>query len=352
MACRSLLLFSLFLPVATFVACTADESGPSSSEDTSNLIGGRAANATELPSTLLIKGNCTASKVGPRHILTAAHCVTGAHTDKFAAGKTIEITAAKAVGAFAPDASEGSDASSPFQSVVIEKTEVQPAWRDKCATMKCLSVHISGRSDIADAAVIVTRDELVGIPEAAVDLSPVAPGDRVAVTGYGCEDAVGLRWNYANQRLKIAETQAVPFDRVVHPGSFIYPEDRDTGLMTMMAGHYVITPGTRDIAADGGAEMPDASPETRGGLCPGDSGGPLYRLGGDVPVVVGINANYTFPTTGNSNDLGDGSGRTFNYGGTPITNWHTRLDLESGHRVGAWLRDLGARTACTRGNCE
>lgn len=330
-----------FLPLALLVACTAVEIG-SSSEDTSNLIGGREAGASELPATMLIKGNCTVAKVGPRHILTAAHCVTGNNTAKFADGKTISVTAVKAVGAFAappePDA-----AATPFRDVTIEKTEVQPAWRDHCASAPCINVNISGRTDIADVALIITREELTGIPEVPVDLAPLAVGDRVAITGYGCEGEVGGSWNYANQRLRVAETTIIPFDSVIHPGSFIHPQDRDSGLVAMMSGHYAVTPGPTDPNAIDAGNQPG-----RGGLCPGDSGGPLYRLDTPTPVVVGVNANYTF-ITGRTIEAEAGA---FNYGGSPVTNWHTRLDTKSGHDIGGWLRGLGATTVCTRGTCE
>jgi hypothetical protein len=331
--------FLLLVPLAAFAACTADrERASSSAEDTSGLIGGREAKLGELPATMLVKGNCTVAKVGPRHILTAAHCVMGS-LSMFAPGKAITITPAKAVGPLFADG-----AAPEWRDVVIDRLEVQPDYRDKCATIPCLSVNVGGRTDVADAAVIITRDDIAGIPDAAVDLSPVAIGDRVAVTGYGCEQTVGGSWNYDNRRLRIAETEAIPFDRVIHPGSFITPADRDNGIAAMMATHYVITPGPTDPA------NPDAgNVEGRGGLCPGDSGGPLYRIGEGEPVVVGVNANYTF-ITGHTSPLDD-AGATFNYGGSPVTNWHTRLDIRSGKRVGAWLRDLGVRTTCTRREC-
>jgi hypothetical protein len=69
------------------------------------------------------------------------------------------------------------------------------------------------------------------------------------------------------------------------------------------------------------------------------------------PVIVGINASYTF-TTGGWNQLGDGSERKYQAGGMPVTNWHTRLDSQNEGRVGAWLRDLGVRTTCTSDACR
>ena len=59
-----------------------------------SLIGGRPARAGELDATVRINGTCTGTKVGPRHILTAAHCMTSA----FAPGASVEVTNAKAYG--------------------------------------------------------------------------------------------------------------------------------------------------------------------------------------------------------------------------------------------------------------
>jgi hypothetical protein len=317
MASRSCFFFLLL----GFAACNAT-SREDSHADNGALIGGREAGAGELPSTMTIKGNCTVAKVGPRHILTAAHCVTGSSAAKFEAGKTIQI------GAAPPD----------WRDVVIEKTEVQPAWRDKCASIPCINVNVCGRSDIADVAVIITRDPLDGIPEVSVDLSPVAIGDRVVMTGYGCEEAVGTP-RRGDGSFRVADTQVIPFDRAVHPGSFLFPEDADSGLVAMMSGHYVLTPGPADPAGSGG-------------LCPGDSGGPLYRRGDKgAAAVVGVNANYTF-NGGRTIETDAGDAGYFNFGGNPVTNWHTRLDVESGHRIGSWLRELGVSTICSRGTCD
>ncbi len=78
-----------------------------------------------------------------------------------------------------------------------------------------------------------------------------------------------------------------------------------------------------------------AGPGARGasaaaGLCPGDSGGPLYRKRDGGWAVVGVNSNYTLALEADDSV------------GLPITNWHTRLDGKSRHDVATWLRSVNA----------
>ena len=367
----------LFVPPAlgVFLACSAHDEARSAPE--SDLIGGRPALDAEFPATVLIKGNCTVTRVGPRHLLTAAHCVN--NQPMFAAGATIEITGDNGIGKFAPEAGARG-----FKKYTVDKASMSPSWTELCPKLGgCGGVIVSGRNNMADAALIVLREDITDIPQAAIDLSPVAAGDAVVVTGYGCEDSVGATWDYSHQRLRVASTRVQAFDAVLHEGSFIFEEDRQSGLLAMLDGISVITPGgasarrptdagapseggapLRDAAAsgdgggridggvlDGGARDAGAPvgpvDASQGGLCPGDSGGPLYRSDAPGLTVVGINANYTF-SSGGSFPVGN---HMYMYGGRPVTNWHTRVDGKRGLAVGAWLKGLGVRTVCTRGSC-
>jgi hypothetical protein len=192
-----------------------------------------------------------------------------------------------------------------------------------------------------DVAVVKVRGDLEGIAEASVDLSPIRAGDSVVITGYGCETAVGGSFDYESQQLKVAKLRTKPFTLAVHPGSFVSDAEKGSELYQTMNEIYSITPGSD--------ARTDRTPEAKfGGLCPGDSGGPLYRGDAKQLTVVGVNANYTFK--GGQSYTVDGI--TFNYGGDPATNWHTRLDNKGSLKVGAWLRGLGVRTSCTRGGCD
>lgn len=352
------------LPFASLLACSV---GASSRTSDADLIGGRPAEEGEFPATMKIRGGCTVSKVGPRHVLTAAHCV-GAVSP----GALIELSASQTMGAFAQGKGDG------YRSFRIERVEVEPAWKAWCAENRCGLVHVAGRTQIGDAALLILTEDIPDVPEAAIDLSPVSDGDEVALTGYGCEDAVGSQASDVGSRLRVAHTSAIDFSQTIHAGSFISEQDRgEGGVLDTMSRIYVITPGpayvTPRITAseeldgggedggaeggggeDGGGEGDGGEPTSgrgpqRGGLCPGDSGGPLYRVGAgsDGRTVVGINANYTF-SGGNAYSIG---GITFNYGGEPTTNWHTRVDGTYGLQVGAWLASLGVNTVCTKGDC-
>jgi hypothetical protein len=354
---RALLL--ALLPLASLLACSGGGPGAQTADD--DLIGGRLAKKGEFPATMQVKRNCTVSKVGPRHVLTAAHCVNW----MFSPGAEIELSASQVIGTFAKGRDDG------FRTFTIERVEIEPAWDSYCRATHCGSVHISGRTAMADAAVIILTEEIPEVPEAAIDLSPIEDGDQVAITGYGCEDAVAGSWDYSGSRLRVSHTYAVGFEQTIHKGSFISERDREGGVVESMRGIYAITPGPAYVApkitasetaddelaaADGGAAEDAGKPASgpgsrgprRGGLCPGDSGGPLYRIVEGEAHVVGINANYTF-SGGREHDVGE---LKFNYGGRPTTNWHTRVDGTYGLKVGRWLADLGVNTVCTRGRCE
>jgi secreted trypsin-like serine protease len=112
----------LLLVVATLGACSdADVEAT----DDAELIGGRRALDSEFPATLLIKGSCTASKVGPQLILTAAHCITG----MYSVGSTLSVTTSRGTGRHAPQ--EGAK----FRDVTVESVSVEPHWAQLCAML-------------------------------------------------------------------------------------------------------------------------------------------------------------------------------------------------------------------------
>ena len=56
-------------------AITAGCGGDAPRQQGNNLIGGHDAEAGQFPATMKFGRECTAAKVGPRHVLLAAHCI-------------------------------------------------------------------------------------------------------------------------------------------------------------------------------------------------------------------------------------------------------------------------------------
>jgi secreted trypsin-like serine protease len=65
-------------------------------------------------------------------------------------------------------------------------------------------------------------------------------------------------------------------------------------------------------------------------LCPGDSGGPVFRKTTEGMVLVGINSSYTFPP-----------GKA----AVPATNWHSRVDVFAKYEIFSWLEKAGTTYA-------
>jgi V8-like Glu-specific endopeptidase len=282
------------------VACAApsDASEPDAEQGDDALIGGKAASATQFPATVYLKSGCTATKVAPKRLLTAAHCVLDPATVsiRFPKGSKISI---------AHEPGKG------YADVEVAAVDVHPAWLKACEDAYCAASSVTARLDAADVAVIELATDLVDVPVAAVASAPLAAGERVTVLGFGCTSGALVPDTRDALTLKYAETRLVPADRAVHDGSSVLATD-----VLQVAGIYSLTAG------------PGAA-RSKAGLCPGDSGGPLYAKRDGALVVVGVNSNYT---------LGPEAKDSV---GLPITNWHTRLDDASRHGVGAWLKAVG-----------
>jgi hypothetical protein len=293
--------------VAVGAACGS--SAPSESAD-SNLIGGEKASEGALPATLYLRSGCTAAKVGPSLILTAAHCVYDT------AIRDVASTMAPGSHLFVTNHVSAPADQSAYLDLSITEVTIQPDWLAQCAQAFCADPGTQARLPMADVAVIevAPTDAWNAIPIAPVARAAVATGDAVTLLGFGCEDGARLDHARGPVALKSFVTAVVGIAAAHHDGSFLKPGDDASA-----SADYFLTPGP--ALAQGGA-----------GLCPGDSGGPVYKALGDGVAIVGINSNYTFrPESVDPN-------------GVPVTNWHTRLDDQSKFKVGAWLASLGVTT--------
>jgi hypothetical protein len=190
----------------------------------------------------------------------------------------------------------------------VGRVEVAPRALEACKRDHFCAgrISISATHDIPDVALLMLEGDLSDLPSAVVDTTPVSEGDPLTMVGYGC--LTGFRMADADGKLRMANVAPVAPRAVVHPGSFL--SDGNEARLEEVGGNYVITPGPRISG--------------RAGLCPGDSGGPLFRRG--TNIVAGVNASYSF-------EPGDD---------VPVTNWHTRLDGRARHGIAAWLERQGA----------
>jgi MYXO-CTERM domain-containing protein len=297
-----------------------------------------------LKSTLILAGGCTAAKVGPRHLLVSAGCVTG--KDAFTAGKILTFTSAAAgktlvaadppadpaaapadpdaapadppaapadpaaddAGAPPDDAAVAApvkDASSTSRDVTIADVKIHPSYVTKCTADACGPNRLAA-SDAADIAIIVLAADLDTVPSIPVDLDPVGQADALLVVTSGCSNLDTL----PSAAPKTVKSSAVPATSVSHIGSAY---EKSPTLVSRLASSYVVTAGAGWRATD-----------TH--LCKADLGSPIFR--GGSASVAGVTANYS----------------TYANAKFPVTIHHTRVDAMSRFKIGDWLAGLGVET--------
>ena len=162
-----------------------------------------------------------------------------------------------------------------YADVEVAAVHVHPAWMKACEDAYCAASSVTARLDAPDVAVIDLATDLADVPAASIDSEALAAGDRVTLIGFGCTAGVLVPDARERVTLKYADTRLVPADRAVHDGSAVLAAD-----VPQVAGIYSLTSG------------PGAA-KARAGLCPGDSGGALYKKRDGQLVVVGVSSNYT-----------------------------------------------------------
>lgn len=295
------LLATLLIPASIGLlagACAAHDEDEATSGDGA-LIGGQVATPGQFPSNLYMKTGCTAAKVAPQKILTAAHCVfdPAMASVRFPAGSKIAVSR---------------DPVNGFSEHVVKEVHVHPSWVSACEATYCAASAVTALMDAADIAIVEFEDDIEGVPAVEIDTTPLEPKTKVVILGFGCTKGVLVRDDRPNPTLAYATGEIAPPTLLDHPGSPVKTDAQHE----VAAGNYVLTYGP-------------ASYRQQAGICPGDSGGPLYRDENGVMVIVGVNSNYTF-FPDQQDQLG-----------LPVSNWHTRLDGNSRQHIAQWLASVG-----------
>ena len=189
----------------------------------SALVGGQPAASAQFPATVFLKDGCTAAKVAPKRLLTAAHCVFDSARRRVAltAGSRISVTTDPARG---------------FLEYEVAGVHVSPSWTQACTQQYCGAAHVTARLDAADVAVIALAVDLPDVPAVPVVSAPLAPGDHVTLTGFGCTDGARVGSERRPVPLAFAEAEVVDAGRAVHEGSPLSAAD-----LSQLRGNYLLT---------------------------------------------------------------------------------------------------------------
>jgi hypothetical protein len=298
-----------FVLACALAACAAPTGGgePSSADakddgDMRELTGGIVAKSGDFPSTVFIGNDCTAAKVAPDKFLLASHCVYDPQTHGWV-GAYLQLPTMAVTSSPTPPANPLAASSDPrtgWVRVHVKGAYVDPAW---IANQNFPQQYLTA----SDVAVIQIAKEdipaVAAIPVSPVDFNAVQVGTSVAIMGYGCE--AGIKGASAGPaRLKYSRTKTIPASQATNDQTQ-FNGRIDINLVDQ---RYFFTPGQAQIAEDAS-------------ICPGDSGGPVYRLdaSGKPTSIVGVNAYYDFLVQDQQ--------------GIAYSNWHTRFN-------GTWLASV------------
>jgi hypothetical protein len=224
-----------------------------------DLIGGKKiTDKADYPSVISFVDNCTAAKVSEFHFLFAAHCVTDYEKAKineaFQPGKKLFIQ---------------SHVLKNNLEVTIEKVFVFNEYYEKMREFlisKKLPPWFAGYF-ASDVALVKVKEKSLDLMIAEVDFSEVQDTEKLTIMGYGCDRAIGQMEKYT-PTLKAQEVRSTNINPLKK--SF----EHDPELV------FDINFLTEGIILNSNSAS----------LCPGDSGGPVFKEN----KIVGVNSFYTF----------------------------------------------------------
>lgn len=247
------------------------------------LIGGESANKDSLRATVWLNKSCTASKVGPKTFLTAGHCVFGDSQGRLLAdylpGRKITIATHYDV----------------KKRVTVDEVHSHETYvnfiQDRIRNGKSTS---AGALVAFDIALISVTDETNDIEIAEPDYEPVLNDETIILSGYGCTTNTIKKSGSGTYKMAMAK---------VVPSNVI---ERDIYKRDITRAHEF------NFYSEGKSLNKNAA-----SICPGDSGGPVYRE--KDRTIIGVNSQYIFKD------------RT----GLSYVNTHTRLSA-----VADWAQAL------------
>lgn len=208
-------------------------------------VGGMSPAPGQFPLTVALPYlNCTAAKIGPKRILTAAHCL--ANRGPFAlyeVGDKIELMYFK------------KDKLTSIFSTVAQ-VKIHPSYMNRIAQDYDPNATVED-PNVIDLAIIDLGDT-TPIPNGSLELTALKAKDLITVGGFGCQnDADDILGRFQARNL-----------------SYKFAEKKVASIAKFTAR----------------VNEQDASGSSTSTGCEGDSGGPVYKLISGTLRVVGVNS--------------------------------------------------------------